>query len=205
MNENETIDSVETNPETQIEDAIDSIEQASVETPTVEEVQTSEPAADQAQETAPNTEKPKKKSSTSKTKKEKNVVAVKNPPAKKPAPKTAPKPVKTPKKPTAPPKGKAEANGRGPSIRLRTFQLLAKSADGLTGREIMEKLGLSGIPALLKDEGCSDQPRIRREVAAEGRAVVYKLTAAGKKAVEKDTVDSEPAPKASGKDWPNGR
>lgn len=89
----------------------------------------------------------------------------------------------------------------GPSIRVRVFNLLAKSIDGLKGSQIQEKLGLKGIPALLKDEGVCDKPRIKRAANPEGRGVLYSLTARGKQAVEKGTVDSDAAKASGGKDW----
>lgn len=111
---------------------------------------------------------------------------------------------KAPKKSTKK-ASKKEATPRGDSIRLRVFQLLAKHADGLTGATIQEKLSLSGIPSLLKDEGMrSKAPRIERKVVEGVRGVHYVLTAAGKTALKDGTVDSEAAPKAEG-DWPSNR
>lgn len=99
----------------------------------------------------------------------------------------------------------APKSSGGPSIRERVFALLNKSPNGLTGGQIKDKLGLGGIPSLLKDEGVCDKPRIKR-ISEEGvRGVLYTLTALGKKAVEKGTVDSEAAPLASGQEWPAGR
>ena len=125
--------------------------------------------------------------------------AVKAKPKKAPAKKAAPKVKKTVAK------AKKESTPRGPSIRLQVFKLLAKATDGLSGGAIKEKLELGGVPSLLKDEGCAANPRIKRHVNAEGRGVLYLLTAAGKKALEKDTVDSVAPKKAAGSDWPEGR
>ncbi len=100
---------------------------------------------------------------------------------------------------------KTESKRTGPTIRSQVFTLLAKHSDGYTGAQIMEKLNLKGIPALLKDEGVSATPRIKRASVEGVRGVVYQLTAAGRKAVEKDTVDSDAPESASGKDWPANR
>lgn len=137
----------------------------------------------------------------------------------------AEKPVAAPKKSAVPAKAKAapvvkkgakaapapvkkaakkETESRGPSIRLRTFELLAKNSSGLSGADIQKKLELGGIPALLKDEGLRDKkPRIVREKLEDVRGVVYKLTDAGKQALKDGTVDTEAAEKAAGKDWGN--
>lgn len=130
----------------------------------------------------------------------------KAPAAKKPTPKPAPATAKT-----APaPKGKKEeatpkkASGKE-TIRTRLFKLLAKHTDGLSGRTVMEKLGLSGVPAILKDEGICEKPRIRRLVSEEARGVVYVLTALGKKDLEAGKVDDNAAPASKGQAWPEKR
>lgn len=87
------------------------------------------------------------------------------------------------------------------TVRSRVFALLAKSKTGLTGAQIKEKLGLSGVPALLKDEGVCDKPRIRRTTSEEVRGVLYVLTALGLKAVKDGTVDENAAPPSGGKGW----
>lgn len=107
---------------------------------------------------------------------------------------------KAAKKATKPAKAKKASTPRGDSIRLRTFRLLAKGE--MTGRAVMEKLGLKGVPACLKDEALCDNPRIKRtstptETGADG-PTHYQLTAAGRKALEKGTVDSEAAPRSIG-------
>jgi hypothetical protein len=122
--------------------------------------------------------------------------AVKKAPAKTAKKKVAKKAAKTSKK---------EVTPRGESVRYRIFSLLKKHDSGLTGPQIKEKLSLSGIPSLLKDEGCSEKPRLRREKHEDARGVFYVLTAAGRKAVENDTVDSGAPASASGKEWPEGR
>lgn len=93
---------------------------------------------------------------------------------------------------------KAEATE---TVRSRVFALLAKSKTGLTGAQIKEKLGLSGVPALLKDEGVCDKPRIRRTTSEDVRGVLYVLTALGLKAVKDGTVDENAAPPSGGKGW----
>lgn len=101
---------------------------------------------------------------------------------------------------------KKEAKESGPSIRLRVFQALNKNSNGLTGAQIAEKLELHGIPSLLKDEGMrAKNPRIAREVREGVRGVVYVITAAGKQALKDETVDTEAAESAAGKEWPNNR
>ena len=99
----------------------------------------------------------------------------------------------------------SSSNGRGPSIRQRVFELLNKSPNGVTGAQIKEKLGLSGVPSILKDEGISEKPRIRRSVQEDVRGVLYHLTALGKKDLAAGKVDENAAPASGGKDWPNGR
>lgn len=87
------------------------------------------------------------------------------------------------------------------TVRLRVFKLLKKTPNGLTGAAIAEKLELKGIPSLLKDEGMNAAPRIKREFIEGTRGAVYSLTAAGKKAVEAGTVNSDAPASASGKEW----
>jgi len=105
----------------------------------------------------------------------------------------------------AKPEPKKASVPRGDSIRLRTFQLLNKHPNGLTGAQIKERLELGGIPSLLKDEGCAATPRIKRQTQENVRGVVYVLSAAGRKALEKDTVDSDTPEKAAGQEWPANR
>jgi len=88
------------------------------------------------------------------------------------------------------------------TIRLRIFKLLKKNPNGQTGSQIAEKLELSGIPNLLRDEGIvASPPRIKREEIEGQRGVVYSLTAAGKKALENGTVNSGAPGAATGKSW----
>lgn len=104
------------------------------------------------------------------------------------------------KKSTATGEGKGRMDDTHVTIRLRMFKLLAKG--GQTGAKIAEKLELSGIPNILRDEGImANPPRIKREMIEGTRGVVYSLTAAGKKALEKGTVNSEAPAAATGKDW----
>lgn len=103
---------------------------------------------------------------------------------------------------TAPAPTKKKATSAEGTIRSRVFHLLQMNPQGLTGGQVMGKLSLSGIPALLKDEGVRDNPRIKRETQEGVRGVLYLLTAAGKKAVEKGTVDSDAAEPSGGKEWP---
>lgn len=100
------------------------------------------------------------------------------------------KPAKTPKAPS-----------NRISIRLRVFDLLNANAGGLTGKEVMVKLGLKGIPATLKDEGISAKPRIQREKKNGKRGVVYALTAAGKADLKAGKVDDNAAPRSVGLTW----
>lgn len=137
-------------------------------------------------------------------------------------PAKAPKPKKTAAAaPTKAPVSKAKTNGKAhakangsakakpekkeDSIRLRVFKLLNSKPTGYTGPQIKEKLGLTGVPALLKDEGMrAKAPRIARQEIEGVRGVVYVLTPAGKQAIKDGTVDSEAAPRATG-DWQNNR
>lgn len=83
--------------------------------------------------------------------------------------------------------------------------MLYKAKDGMSGSELKDALSTPSVPMFLKDEGICDNPRIKR-VKVEGvRGVKYMLTARGRKAVEKDTVDSEAAASSSGQEWPEGR
>jgi hypothetical protein len=82
------------------------------------------------------------------------------------------------------------------TVRLQVFKLLRKHPNGLTVPQIQEKLGLKGKPAIVKHECLADNPRIRREKHEEPRAMVYMLTARGKKAIEDGTVNSD-APESS--------
>lgn len=100
---------------------------------------------------------------------------------------------------------KAKSTTDKVTIRTRVFNLLAKSKEGLTGKQIMEKLELKGIPALLKDEGVCDKPRIKRKTQEGVRGVVYELTALGRKDQAAGKVDENAAEFAGGKDWPEGR
>lgn len=93
------------------------------------------------------------------------------------------------------------AAAAGMTVRQRVFNLLAKNPDGLTGRDVMLKLGLKGIPSLLKDEGIGDKPRIKRSVSEGVRGVLYSLTAAGRADQSKGKVDENAAPRSAGKDW----
>jgi len=95
--------------------------------------------------------------------------------------------------------GKAEPT----TIRLRVFQLLNKKPSG--GAEVKDKLGLSGIPSLLKDEAICAKPRICRKVEEGRRGVVYHLTALGKKDLVSGKVDENAADSSAGKDWPTNR
>jgi hypothetical protein len=130
-------------------------------------------------------------------------------PAKKKAVKKAPKKAggakkaakKSPKKAAV----KKASTRTEKTIRSKVFDLLNRNSDGLTGAQIKEKLELSGVPNLLKDEGLSSKPRIRRSAIEGVRGVVYQLTAAGKHAIENGTVDSDAPESAAGKNWPSGK
>ncbi len=109
--------------------------------------------------------------------------------------------VKTPK---AAKTVKAPAAKAGPTIRQRVFAMIAKTPS--TGAAIKEKLALSGIPSLLKDEAVIAKPRIRRlEPQAGARGVVYELTALGKKDLAAGKVDENAAEASGGKPWPANR
>lgn len=84
----------------------------------------------------------------------------------------------------------------GPSKRLRLFTLLAKCPNphGMTAATIRKKLQTSSICAILKAECMADQPRIRRYVPEEGQerhGYSFGLTARGRKALDKGTVDQD--------------
>lgn len=111
--------------------------------------------------------------------------------------KVAPKAKKTKKA------AKKTAAKSGPTIREQVFKLLSHRPS--TGPYIKEKLGLSGVPSLLKDEGVSASPRIRRRDEEGVRGVVYELTARGKKDLADGKVDDNAAEPSGGKDWPDGR
>lgn len=120
-----------------------------------------------------------------------------------PVKKAAPAPAAAPAK-KVPPKKAPSLTADGLTLRAAVFGMLNGAADGMTGSAIMEKLGKAGEPAytFIKDEGCSDAPRIARVTQEGVRGAVYKLTAAGKAAVKAGTVDSEAAPMSTGKTWP---
>ena len=92
------------------------------------------------------------------------------------------------------PKAKKQPKARGESIRLRGFKLLAKGE--LTGAQVKEGLGTSGIPNLLKDEALCKPPRIARNT--DKGPTLYSLTAAGRKALDEGTVDSDAAARSVG-------
>lgn len=100
---------------------------------------------------------------------------------------------------------KAAKPSSGPSVRERVFASLAKAAEGMTGKQVMDKLGLKGIPGLLKDEAICDKPRIKRVTKEGVRGVMYVLTAAGRKDQESGKVNDNAAEGSGGKEWPNGR
>lgn len=102
----------------------------------------------------------------------------------------------TPKK-KAPAKKAAKKRG-GDSTRVQVFKMLAKHPDGLTVADIQKRLELKGKPSFVKHEALRDKPRIKREKHADTRAMLYSLTAAGKAAIEKGTVDSDAAPSSVG-------
>lgn len=96
---------------------------------------------------------------------------------------TASKKKATKKKPAA----KKKATGK--SIRLKTFELLNKKPNGLTGRQIKEALGLSTPPHILTDE--AEIGRVLRVEVEGQRGVTYKLSAKGKTALKAGKVDSD--------------
>lgn len=155
------------------------------------------PAADPVAETTTVVKKkaaPKKKVAAPKKKAAKKVAK------KSPAKKTAKK--KTAKKKAAASGEPRRSDDTRDTIRLRMFKLLKKNVNGLTGSQIKEKLELSGVPNILRDEGIvAKPPRVRRSEIEGVRGVVYQLTAAGLKALEKGTVNSEAPASAGGLEW----
>ncbi len=95
------------------------------------------------------------------------------------------------------------ASTAGPTVRERTFKLIAKTP--MTGPAIKEKLQLAGVPSFLKDEGVCAKPRIKRAVVEGVRGVVYSLTALGAKDLAAGKVDENAADASSGQEWPNGK
>lgn len=124
--------------------------------------------------------------------------------AAKKATKSAKKPAKKGKVAKGAKKAAKASKPRGETIRLRVFKLLAKAkGHGLTGKQIMEKLSLGGVPSLLKDEALCKPPRIKVErvpnpnTDSEGPAY-YSLTATGEKALRENKVDENAAPRTVG-------
>jgi hypothetical protein len=112
------------------------------------------------------------------------------PAARKPAAKKAPAKAAPAKKPAA--NGTAKADSK----RVRLFKLLAKYPQ-LGNAAIREKLGTDSIAATCRDEAVYG--RLRAEKLEGETGLRFSLTARGKKALEKGTVDSDKAPAA---DWP---
>ena len=115
---------------------------------------------------------------------EKKAAALANPPVEGAAP-------ATPAVPAVP---------KGPTQRLRIFQLLAATPS--TGREVALHLGAKSIPMILKDEGVCPTPRIQRAAVVGKKGVVYSLTAAGLAALEAGEVDENAAPSSPHLEWP---
>ena len=111
---------------------------------------------------------------------------------------SAKKTAKTAKTETKVAKAQPKAEPVKETVRLRIFKLLKKHPDGLTAAQIVESLGLNKPVPLIKHECMAAKPRMHREKHEDVRAVVYSLTAAGKAAIDKGTVDSEPAPSSVG-------
>lgn len=89
--------------------------------------------------------------------------------------------------------------------RVLIFNMLAKAGKGgMTGSEIRDELGVKGIPNLLKDEGVSDKPRIRRHKEEGKRGVLYSLTAEGLKDHKAGKVDENAAPASGQVEWRDG-
>lgn len=88
------------------------------------------------------------------------------------------------------------------TIRLRLFKAIAKSAEGLSEREALAKIGLEGSTTMiLKDEALAEKPRLARRVVEGKRAAVFVLTKLGKKHLENDQIDEFAAPSSAGKSW----
>jgi hypothetical protein len=103
-------------------------------------------------------------------------------------------------KPAAEKNGKpASAKSTAKSKRLRLFELLEKNPAGLGNADIRAKLKTEVIAAICRDEAVAG--RLKVLVPPEGKTgKLFALSAAGRKSLEKGTVDSEAAPKA---EWPS--
>lgn len=103
---------------------------------------------------------------------------------------------KATKVPSANGSAKAPKSGKE-SKRLRLFKLLAKYPAGLGNAKIREKLDTDSIARICRDEAVAG--RLKVTVAPEGeQGKRFTLSAAGKKALEKGTVDSNAAPVSEG-------
>jgi hypothetical protein len=102
----------------------------------------------------------------------------------------------------------AAQNGSGKeSKRLRLFKLLNEveadrkrrglSPRGLNNGKIRASLKTESVAALCRDEAVAGRLKVLRH--EDGRGMFFCLSAAGRKALEKGTVDSEAAPKG---EWP---
>jgi hypothetical protein len=89
-----------------------------------------------------------------------------------------------------------------PTVRSQIFELL--HVHRLTGAQIAEKLNKHYVPAILKDEGVCDRPRIKRETVPCVRGVVYSLTNLGEEDLEAaGRVDENAAGPSKGVHWPS--
>ena len=107
---------------------------------------------------------------------------------------------------TKPAPVQVETASKTASVRLRVFKLLAKTVGGMSNGDLNEKLGVNATMYVLKSECLRDKsPRLKRTFPEGSKGAVYEITAAGRKALEAGTVDSEAAPSAAGKEYPKGR
>lgn len=84
------------------------------------------------------------------------------------------------------------------SKRLRLFELLAKKPGGLGNAEIRAALNTESIASICRDEAIAGRLKATVEEGRTGK--IFSLSASGRKALEKGTVDSAAAPKA---EWKN--
>ena len=111
--------------------------------------------------------------------------------------KASPKKV-SPKKATS--KSVAKKSSSKITMREKLFKLLADNPDGLTGKQVKDAISPSGVPAVIKNEAMRESnPLIKRKSVEGTRGVVYYLTVAGKKFVEKGDFSANPAPDSRGK------
>lgn len=103
------------------------------------------------------------------------------------------------KKSAKPTKAKKDTAPKTDSKRVRLFKLLAKYPNGLNNADIREKMETDAIAAMCRDEAVFG--RLKVLIPEEGKhGKRFVLSAKGKQALEKGTVDSNAAPKGEWKD-----